>query len=93
MSRGDEHRQARQNVRWDQSRTPKMTPHVLPDCWLSIFLALTYVPKLLWIDGHSVVDAKKGVPSLSASFLAVILVEYAITPHQLKEGSQCNMVI
>ena len=30
----DEHRPARQNVRRDQSRTPKMTPHVLPDCWL-----------------------------------------------------------
>ena len=56
-------------------------------------ITLRYVPKLLWIDGHSVVDAKKGVPSLSGSILAVILVEYAITPHQLKEGSQCNMLI
>ena len=37
VSRGDEHRQARQNVRWDQSRTPKITPHVFPDSWLSIF--------------------------------------------------------
>ena len=70
-----------------------MTPHVLPDCWLSIFLALTYVPKLLWIDGHSVVDAKKGVPSLSASFLAVILVEYAITAERRESVQHADMKI
>ena len=28
--RSDEHRLARQNVRWDNSRTPKKTPHVRP---------------------------------------------------------------
>ena len=44
--KGDEHRPARQNVFFYpkipsgiQSRTPNLTPHVLPDCWLSIFLA------------------------------------------------------
>ena len=56
MSKGDEHRQARQNARWNLSRTLEMTLQVLPDCWLSIFLAFNAFISLAKNDFFSLLD-------------------------------------